>query len=62
MGLQRRKAVIFPPDVWRIITKYLTIREWAQVSGTCRTTWQLELDMIKLDTCSLINAEGMLIS
>ena len=59
MGLQRQKAVNLPPDVWRIISKKLTIREWARVSGTCRTTWQLQLDMIDLIHW---NAEGLLIS
>ncbi|EIE18831.1 hypothetical protein COCSUDRAFT_59762 [Coccomyxa subellipsoidea C-169] len=47
-GGQGRTAVAFPPDVWRIIAGHLTLNEWARISGTCKTTWQLQLDELHL--------------
>ncbi len=39
---------MLPPEVWRTIAGHLSMREWAQVAGTCKTTWKLQLDTIDI--------------
>lgn len=36
------------------------MREWAQVSGTCRTTWQLQLHSISLTRSDRLEDAGVL--
>ena len=36
--------------VWLTVSRYLTIREWTRVAGTCRALWALQMPRMVLDT------------
>lgn len=47
-----------PNEIWQQIASYLTLREWAQFSGTCKATWSLQLQDIEILKQDCIGAAG----
>lgn len=36
-----------PVELWRNIATFMTLREWAQVSGACKVMWRVPLLEVK---------------
>ena len=50
-ALRRRRGhnhTNLPSEIWQIIARYLCPQEWARVAGTCKTTWELQLDTVHI--------------
>jgi hypothetical protein len=50
-ALRRRRGhnhTNLPSDIWQIIARYLRPQGWATVAGTCKTTWELQLDTVHI--------------
>lgn len=39
-SVDNQRCNMLPPEVWRLIAGHVSMREWAQVSGINKTTWQ----------------------
>ncbi len=37
-----------PVELWQHIATFMTLREWAQVSGACKLMWRLPLLELKI--------------
>lgn len=46
-----RSAPQLPFEIWQQIASHLTLREWAQGCGACKTMSQLQLQNVRLSEC-----------
>ncbi len=44
-----RSALILPQEVWELVASYLTLKEWAGFSGTCRAMFPIQPKSITSD-------------
>ncbi len=47
-----------PQEVWQKIVSHLGVRDWAQVSGTCKATWNMELQDVRISGCDRLGNAG----
>ncbi len=43
-----REPVALPESVWAHVASYMSVRDWARVSGTCRITTKVKLQSMDL--------------
>ncbi|EIE18828.1 hypothetical protein COCSUDRAFT_59759 [Coccomyxa subellipsoidea C-169] len=48
-----------PQEVWQKIASHLGVRNWAQVSGTCKATWNVELQDVRVYECDRLGNAGV---
>ena len=41
-------AGLMGAEIWAQVAQHLEVREWARVAGTCRATWDVQLDSINV--------------
>ncbi len=57
-GLARGVILSLPEDVWRNVASHMTLREWARVSGLCKSTWKLDLHSILVPEQGSLGVQG----
>ncbi len=45
-----QSTMALPGEVWLKIADHMNIYDWAKASGTCKATWQLQLETVCIDT------------
>ena len=53
------KPLCLPLEVWQQIARNFSTREWAQISGTCRVTREVQLHYVSITTEDHLNAAGL---
>lgn len=39
-----------PQEIWEIISRHMTVKEWARISGVGKASWTMPLSTISLST------------
>ena len=47
-----------PEEIWQRVASYMRAQDWARASGTCKTTWKLELQSVKIMACDGLGVLG----